>query len=487
MRRHVEVFELAEVPDLLDVLERSDGGYAALVENAAEPQEANRWSYLCLDPRVVFRAVRGRCWAGPPGRLRLLPGGPFVELASLLEGHRVPAGPWPSELPPFRGGAVGWLGYEMAHLLEDVDEYGGRPGAVPDCTLFLCDTVVATDLVERRSVVIANGFGPDGQTARDRARLHLASSVAGLGPAIRPPTAGRPEAAPPLRRLREDDLRRASIRPVVDRRSYVKAVKSAQDHIEAGDVYEVCLTQRFDVDHDGCGLDLYRALRRASPAPHAAYIRTPEVELLSASPERFLRLDDDGVCETSPIKGTRPRGLTPDQDSALAAELAASEKDAAENLMIVDLARNDLGRVCEYGTVSVPRLRVVESHAQTHQLVSTVTGRLRRGLGPVDLVRAAFPGGSMTGAPKVAAMKMIQQFEPVPRGPYAGSMGWFDYDGGLDLNIVIRTFVKHGSALSFNTGGAIVADSDPADEYQESLDKAAGLVAALHAVRTGGG
>ncbi len=273
--------------------------------------------------------------------------------------------------------------------------------------------------------------------------------------------------------------------PVIDHAGYVALVKAAKDEILAGNVFEVCTTNRFHTTFSGSAVDLYRALRSVSGAPFAAYLQFPGLDVISSSPERFLRLDRDRWAETRPIKGTRPRGRTEEEDAAYIRDLETSEKDGAENIMIVDLARNDLGRVCEFRTVTVPQLRVVETYPFTHQLVSTVRGHLRPGAGTVDLLRAMFPGGSMTGAPKVEALKIIERLEPVKRGIFSGGIGYIDFDGSLDLNIVIRTFIKRGDDLTFHVGGAIVADSDPEEEYQETLDKAHGLVTALEIAREG--
>ena len=245
------------------------------------------------------------------------------------------------------------------------------------------------------------------------------------------------------------------------------------------------MTQRFDTEFDGRGIDLYEAMRSINPAPMAAYLRYPGLEVLSCSPERFLRVDGERWVETRPIKGTRPRGRDALEDEALAVDLATALKDGAENVMIVDLARNDLGRVCDFGTVSVPTLRVVERYTSVFQLVSVVRGRLREDATPVGLLKAAFPGGSMTGAPKVEAMRLISAMEDSRRGVFSGAIGYIGYSGELDLNIVIRTIIKRGEALSFHAGGAVTSDSAPADEYQETLDKACALVWAIETARAG--
>jgi para-aminobenzoate synthetase component 1 len=271
------------------------------------------------------------------------------------------------------------------------------------------------------------------------------------------------------------------------RPEYERAVRRAIEYIEAGDVFQVNLSQRLAADSpppDPFGL--YARLRDASPAPFMALVRLGGADVVSASPERFLRRRGASI-ETRPIKGTRPRGLTPAEDWLLARALTASEKDRAENVMIVDLARNDLGRVARYGSVTVPRLCGLESHPGVHHLVSTVEAELVPGVGPAAIVRATFPPGSVTGAPKVRALEIIEELEPVRRGPYCGAIGWIDQSGDLELSVAIRTFVAAAGRLCLHVGGAVVASSDPADEWRESMHKAARLLdAAGGAVREPG-
>jgi para-aminobenzoate synthetase component 1 len=261
------------------------------------------------------------------------------------------------------------------------------------------------------------------------------------------------------------------------RRRYERAVERAIDYIRAGDVFQVNLSQRLAADWHGDPLALYGRLRETSPAPFMALVRLGGADIVSASPERFLAVRGDRV-ETRPIKGTRPRGHHPAADVKLAAELEASAKDRAENVMIVDLARNDLGRVARYGSVAVDRLFGLESHPGVHHLVSSVSARLRPGLGPAEVVRATFPPGSVTGAPKVRALEIIDELEPVRRGPYCGAIGWMEPGGDLELSVAIRTFVGAGERLYLHVGGAVTADSDPAGEWQETMHKAARLLEA---------
>jgi len=488
LHRSLRVQRLATAVTPYEALSRfTDQPYLCLLENPGRPSAQGRYSFLCANPFLVFQAQGTTCRAGPPGALRPLPGAPSEELKALLARYRSTSPRESGELPPFLGGAVGYLGYELLHALESIPAPGADNLGLPDAYLLFCGAVLATDHLEGTSWVLANGFGDSPAEASQRAEAELEDMLRRL--ASPPPSVPRPGAAEYIQRrkarlahrprLLEHHLAESGIRPFVPRARYLEAIHQALEHIAAGELFEVCLTQRFDAEHTGSGEALYGVLRAVHEAPLAAYLRFPEGEVLSASPERFLSLDRERWAETRPIKGTRPRGGTPEEDAALRQGLETSEKDRAENLMIVDLARNDLGRVCEFGTVRVPRLCEVETYPMTHQLVSTVRGRLRPGLDAVDLLRAAFPGGSMTGAPKIEAMKVISRLEPSRRGVYSGSIGYFDFDGGMDLSIVIRTVLKRGDRVSFHTGGAIVADSIPEEEYQETLDKAHGLVLAL--------
>jgi len=249
--------------------------------------------------------------------------------------------------------------------------------------------------------------------------------------------------------------------------------------IEEGEVYQVNLSQRFTARTAAEPCALYQELRRRSPAPYGAFVRAGGASVLSTSPERFLRIRPDGSIETRPIKGTRPRGSDAEADSRLARELLASEKDRAENLMIVDLLRNDLSRICEAGTIRVPELFRLESWATVHHLVSVVQGRLRQGIEIDELLAATFPCGSVTGAPKIRAMEMIGELEHVARGPYCGAIGYFGFGGDVDLSVAIRIVVLENGRAAFHAGGGIVADSDPGEEYLETVDKARAIIEAL--------
>ena len=384
---------------------------------------------------------------------------------------------------PFLGGAVGYFGYELGGAVEERMHFGNPDDVgLPDLSLAFVDRVLAYDHEAERLWVFGLGFGDarssDGagprETAIARSR-HVVDEVAARVEWIlsEGPTPKRvPKPLPPLE---------LEIDSTVDASGYVKAVDTVLQEIGKGNVYQANFSQRLSVPVSSPPFDLYQRLRDHNPAPFGAYLSLPEATILSSSPERFLRVDQARRVESRPIKGTRARGADPEEDDRLARDLAASLKDRAENLMIVDLVRNDLGRVCKPGSIEVPELMKIETYAAVFQMVSTVVGELATGRDAFDLVRATFPPGSMTGAPKLAAVQLLEELESVRRGVYAGALGYFDVRGGLDLSVVIRTIVHDGTQAHLHVGGGIVADSKPEAEYVESLDKAKAPLAALAA------
>lgn len=485
--RHLLVEQLSDRVDCWEIARSCDDErFLFLLDSAAVDTELGRYSMLACHPRWEFIAKDGLCRSGPPGETRRLTGDVLTELQRTLDSFSSPvySQDAAAAIPPvFTGGAVGFFAYELLHEIEAIAPSAAQDLGVADCHLLFCDSALATDELTGRSWVLSNGWGETEAESRANARSTLAAArllCAERGLARAPE---RPAGFAGWQPLRDGDLGRHGIEAVTDPRRYLELVQRAREHIFAGDVFELCLTQRFDTEFDGRGIDLYAAMRSVNPAPMAAYLRFPDLEVLSCSPERFLRVDARRWVETRPIKGTRPRGRTAREDRALELDLATAPKDAAENVMIVDLARNDLGRVCDFGTVCVPSLRAVERHPSVFQLVSTIRGRLRAGVTPVELLRAAFPGGSMTGAPKVEAMRIISAMEDSRRGVFSGAIGYVNYAGELDLSIVIRTAIKRGAALSFHVGGAVTSDSAPAAEYRETLDKAFALVRAIELAR----
>jgi para-aminobenzoate synthetase component I len=453
---------------------------AWLLESALAGGPRGAWSFGGAAPRGILRAIGDRVEVEPLRAdagltRRSLRMDPFAALRAFMPRTSTD----PEIAPPFAGGAVGWLGYELAAQLERVPiRRAGGLGA-PDAAWLLADRVLAFDHASGRLFACALGAGSAAERAADRLADRVARGAADpfeAGPrgAPAPDDAEGPE---PLR-LR-DAATGLALGAFFDADAYAKAVTQIRDEILAGEVYQANLTHRLAARFGGDAWALYEALRARSPAPFAAYLDLPELTVVGSSPERFLRVEPDGRVESRPIKGTRPRGATPAADRRLHDELAASAKERAENAMIVDLVRNDLGRVCTPGSVAVPALCAIEPYATLHQMVSTITGRLRPGCDRVDLLRAAFPPGSMTGAPKIAATRLLARLEPVPRGVYAGALGWLDARGGADLSVVIRTLFCRGRRAWLHVGGGIVLDSDPGAEWQETLDKARAMIDAL--------
>ncbi|MBB5996307.1 para-aminobenzoate synthetase [Streptomonospora salina] len=386
---------------------------------------------------------------GPPRRE---PGTIFDALRRRLPARPAPP---PGGLPfDFTGGYVGYFGYE---LKADCGGAAAHRSPAPDAVWLRCDRLIAVDHERDSTYLVARGPGAAEWAAQTRRIL------AALAPASDPPPGTAPAGGD------------ADLEPLLERsrEGYLTDVKECLRRLEEGESYEICLTNRMRAPAPADDLAFYRRLRRAAPAPYAALLQLGDTTVHSASPERFLRIGADAVAESRPIKGTAPRSADPGTDARRARELRIGAKTRAENLMIVDLLRNDLGRVCEVGTVDVPRFMYTESYSTVHQLVSTVRGRLRADTHPVDAVRACFPGGSMTGAPKVRTMEIIDRLENSARGVYSGALGYLSHQGTADLSIVIRTAVRRGAGLDVGAGGAVVLDSVPQEEYAEMLLKAA--------------
>jgi para-aminobenzoate synthetase component I len=453
---------------------------ASAATGTPDARALGRYSFLSADPAAVVRSKGLVVEVLQNGAWREAEGDALEVARGWLGDIRMPP---VAGLPPFVGGVAGYIGYDYGAVLERIPPTRYDDLALPDVVLGLYDWVIAWDHPAGAAWLVSLGVpgcGDErGRLAEERQRLvldRLASE-----PSQAPPRTGgeRWPRGPTAPAYPSDAAADIGLRSTFTHRGYLDAVARVREYIVAGDIFQANLSQRFQATLRVPPFELYCRLRRRNPAPFAAYLAFDEVTVLSASPERFLRLEPTGQVETRPIKGTRPRGLGPMHDAALGRALAESEKDRAENVMIVDLLRNDLSRVCRPGTVRVPELFALEQHPTVHHLVSTVLGDLEPGADAVDLVRAAFPGGSITGAPKVRAMEIIAELEPTRRGVYCGSIGYLSATGTMDTSIVIRTFVLRDGELYFQAGGGIVADSDPELEYRETLDKAAGLIATV--------
>jgi para-aminobenzoate synthetase component 1 len=434
--------------------------YAFFLDSSCPSARLGRYSFIGCDPFLVLRFKAGMLSVGRPGtRAGSRRADPFKALGELMR-------PFMScrraGTIPFGGGAVGYFSYDLKDYVERLPQSLPDDIGVPDMMLGLYDAVIAYDHLASRCYISARGL-PSGSAAAARRKVgELKEGIFRPCPGI----AAQGRSASPR------------VESNYSYPEYVRMVREAKEYIRKGDIYQVNLSQRFSVRLNTSCVELYGRLRRLSPAPFAAYLDFGDVTVLSSSPERFLAKRGSRI-ETRPIKGTRPRGADRESDLVMERELAASPKDRAEHVMIVDLERNDLGRVSEYGSVAPTESSVIEKYANVFHMVSTVSGRLRRGVTAVDCLRAAFPGGSITGAPKIRSMEIIDSLENVRRSVYTGAIGYIGFDGDMDTSIAIRTFVVKGGRAWFHVGGGIVADSDPDGEYAETLDKAEGMFRAL--------
>ena len=479
------VYELVPAPDPLETCTRfQDLPFLLFLDSATDPEHLGRYSFLAADPVTAVRSKGLLTQQLVEGKWIRVAGDPLAHVGTLVTAHA--AAPV-AALPPFQGGAAGYVGYDWGMMLERVPRPRYDDLAVPDLLLGLYDWVIAWDHPAGRAWVISTGIPERGPARQQRAASRLAfveNRLADGGTGGRMDGGRDPDrrsASPPARQSAPSypvpDV--PGVRSNFTREGYLDAVARVIEYVYAGDIFQANLSQRLQAPLVGTPLDLYRRLRQRNSAPFSAFLDFGDLVVASSSPERFLRVAPGGLVETRPIKGTRPRGLSPEHDAALARALVESDKDRAENVMIVDLLRNDLSRVCRAGSVRVPELFTVEHYATVHHLVSTVVGELVPEHDAADLLRAAFPGGSITGAPKVRAMQIISELEPTQRAAYCGAVGYLSLSGALDTSVVIRTCLVLGCDVYFQVGGGIVADSDPEQEYRETLDKACGLIAAL--------
>jgi anthranilate synthase component I len=451
-------------------------GHGFLLESVEHGERWSRFSFVGWDPVLTLTlrdgtvSVGGRAAANvevPPDV------GILTAIETLLAAHRAPE---LDGLPPLSGGLIGYLGYDVVREVERLPDVPPDDLGAPDAELSMIGSLAAFDHWMQRVTLIESvpvHDGADLDTAYDAALARLEAAVAALG---------RPlpyvPAAPPAE---GEEL--PAITSSMPSGAYQQAVKAAKDYIVAGDIFQVVLAQRFELDLDADPFDVYRVLRQINPSPYMYFVRGPEVTVVGSSPEPMVKVAD-GTVISRPIAGTRKRGTTDEHDRRLAAELVEHPKERAEHVMLVDLARNDVGRVARFGTVHVDELMTLERYSHVMHLTSQVSGTLVDGLGPIDVLRATLPAGTVSGAPKVRAMEIIDELEPVKRGPYAGVVGYVDWRGNLDTAIAIRTmFIGADGRATVQAGAGIVADSDPDDEDLECRNKAAALLAAVPAAR----
>ncbi len=454
-----------------------DGGSACLFESVIGGEKVGRYSFLAANPKMTLSArEKVVTIVDAHGSETIASDNPLDELRKRLKS--VTAAHM-DDLPPFIGGAIGYAGYDVIRYTEHLPSAPEDDRGLPDLNFAFYDEMVIFDNVNKTMVVVAlawlrgGGDGPDGSTdvAYRRAAERVDRIIERLSSApftptptdITSPSGSTPPPTP------KSNFNQAQ---------FEAAVRKCVEYIRAGDIFQCVLSQRFELPLAVDPFELYRTLRVVNPSPFMFFLRTPETTLVGSSPEIMCRVVGD-VVTVRPLAGTRPRGATPDEDKRLAAELLADEKERAEHVMLVDLGRNDVGRVARYGSVKLSDVMTIERYSHVMHITSNVTGRLAEGKDAFDALAASLPAGTVSGAPKVRAMEIIDELEPHRRGPYAGAVGYFDYAGNMDTCIALRTIVIQGQKAYIQAGAGIVADSVPANEYQETLNKARGLLRAI--------
>jgi anthranilate synthase component 1 len=468
---------LADMDTPLSLFRKLDDGHTSFLFESVEGGEKwGRFSFIGTGARALFRARGSDVEWEQDGRVERLraPGDPLEILRAKLAALR----PVPLEgtkLPRFLGGAVGMVSYDWVRFVERVPDTNPDECGMPDLWFVLPETIVVVDNV-RKTAAIVRHVAVDADTDLGRAYADAIAAIDAVVDRLREPLPAEPRRAPVRAPM---DVRRS-----ITREAFHESVKRAKEYIEAGDIFQVVLSQQFRIPLQVDPFTIYRHLRVINPSPYLFFLRCEGPVLIGSSPEILVRLED-GKIDVRPIAGTRPRGRTPEQDAALEIELLADPKERAEHVMLVDLGRNDVGRVAQSGSVRVNEYATIERYSHVMHIVSNVQARLREGLDWLDLLRATFPAGTLSGAPKVRAMEIIDELENVRRGPYGGCVGYIDYSGNMDTAIAIRTLLVKDGEIFLRAGAGVVADSDPELEYQETVNKGRALIAAIDMAREG--
>jgi anthranilate synthase component 1 len=447
--------------------------YAFLFESMEGGEKWGRYSFIGLDPLLTFSSQGGRVRLTRNGQPEEIRDGvnPLQELRALLKAFKASTAPG---LPRFYGGLVGFLGYDMIRFVEDIPDQH-EPLNLPDSSFIVPRLVLIHDAISQKLTVVCNVVPEAGKSA---AELYAdgCTRIEAVLHSLRQPIPASLYSSPPCAQHKFSTN--------MTEQAFCCMVEQAKEHIAAGDIIQVVLSQRFQSKTEIDPFLLYRSLRHVNPSPYLFYLRLDDIFLVGSSPEILVRLEDDEI-ELRPIAGTRKRGANAEEDKALAAELLADPKERAEHLMLVDLGRNDTGRVAEQGEVEVRDLMVVEQYSHVMHIVSGVHGKLAPGKDQFDVLEACFPAGTVSGAPKIQAMKIIDELEPDRRGPYAGAVGYFGFSGNMDFCITIRTFIIQGDDLWIQAGAGIVADSVPEKEFEETVNKARALRRAIELAEQG--
>lgn len=480
---YTEVIADTETP-VSALLKLGDAPFRFILESVERGERLGRYSFVGNTASLVFKSKGNKVYLGRPSHGESEEGcapeivysqrevdDPLDALRELFQAYR-PA-PVPG-LPRFYGGAVGYLSYDMVRFFERLPDANPDPVDAPEAYFIFTDLVLIFDHLQRTLKIVVNAHvdGRPPELVYDEAVLRIQETLSRL----ERQTAPLPALVVSGKHV--DGAQAPGLRSNFERAAFENAVRACKEYIRAGDIFQVVLSQRFEVPIKAAPIDLYRVLRAVNPSPYMYCLQFPDLAVVGSSPEVMVQAEN-GVARLRPIAGTRPRGKTEAEDEALAQELLHDAKEIAEHVMLVDLGRNDLGRVCEHGSVRVDEMMVIEKYSHVMHIVSNVVGRLAAGRDPFDLLRATFPAGTVSGAPKIRAMEIIDELEPVRRGLYAGAIGYFGYSGNMDSCIAIRTaLIKDGIAY-IQAGAGIVADSDPAREYEESLNKARAMLKAI--------
>ena len=466
----VEVLADRHTPvSVFEALVRNDDGF--LLESVEGGERWARWSFIGWKPAFTVSSVDG--FTSVDGPIAVPAGDPLQVLEALVERFSVPDEDelgFPGPVPPLHSGLVGYLAYDAVRYIEDLDAAPPDDRLLPEMAWQFAGGIAAFDRLRETITLIFNVFTTDDSELDYRSALDaLSGAIDRLGDAA---TKGVPQ-RPPFDR-------QADATASMTEDEFCDVVATCVDHIKQGDAFQIVPSIRFEAEFSGDAFAVYRALRLVNPSPYMFFVRSGEVSVAGSSPELMARVRD-GTAYSRPIAGTRRRGRTPEEDQALAEELLADPKERAEHVMLIDLARNDLGRVCEFGSVTVDDLMVIERYSHVMHIVSGVSGTVAEGVGALDVLRATFPHGTVSGAPKVRAMEIIDSLEPMRRGPYAGAVGYLDFSGNLDTAIALRTCVSLGTTAWVQAGAGIVVDSDPRAEYRECVNKARAVLTAIAA------
>jgi len=455
---------VADMETPVSAFQKVEGEYSYLLESVEGGEKLARYSFIGSDPILIITGKGKNVEIRSKGNIKKLKGDPLAELKKVLSGYK----PVRIEgLPRFHGGLVGYMSYDIVRNIEKIPETAKDDLKLPDMQFLLTDTILVFDHVKHKILIISN-VPIEGDP--ERAYATAIKKINALALKL-----SKPMKSPGMELKEGGNIKISSN---YTRPEFESIVKKAVQYVKGGDVIQVVPSQRFTTTIKSAPFDIYRVLRTLNPSPYMYYLKFKGMELVGSSPETMVRLENN-TANIRPIAGTKKRGADAAEDAALEKELLSDEKEKAEHIMLVDLARNDLGRVCEYDSIRINELMSVEKYSHVMHIVSDVTGTLKSGMDGFDLIRASFPAGTVTGAPKVRAMEIIEELEKVRRGPYAGAVGYFDFYGNLDTCITIRTILIKGKKAYVQAGMGVVADSIPSSEYEESVNKAKALLKAI--------